>query len=267
MDRTENPERQLAVLEYTNRVSGLRRPPSEEKLKPYLLMQQGNPGAAEEAARIMERAAEMNWSADALRGAQYLFAGMAALAVRFAVEGGLEAETAYNARDLYIRRMDGCRTPEEVTALLREMFGFFTGRMAALPRERILSRDIALCTDYIDAHLYRPLRITELAELTKRTPGYLSTLFRKETGMTFTEYLMTRRTETAMNMLRYSDYGAAEISEMLGFSSQSYFIRCFRKLTGKTPAEYRRERRETEEGPAEKLIKEETREGGERSHD
>jgi AraC-like DNA-binding protein len=65
-------------------------------------------------------------------------------------------------------------------------------------------------------------------------------LFHRETGLTFSDYVMRQRIETAGNMLRYSDYSSTEISEILAFSSQSYFIRCFRKVYGMTPSEYRR---------------------------
>ena len=45
--------------------------------------------------------------------------------------------------------------------------------------------------------------------------------------------------EAAQNMLKFSDYTYAEISAILAFSSQSHFIRVFRKQTGYTPKEYR----------------------------
>ena len=57
--------------------------------------------------------------------------------------------------------------------------------------------------------------------------------------MAFSDYVLARRIETAQNMILYSDYSSTEISEILAFSSQSYFIRCFRKRTGMTPKEYR----------------------------
>ncbi len=233
-------ERQLAALEYTNRVSGFRHPGFGDEMKPYVLMQQGDPEAVEAGQRRIRAAAGLAWSGDALRNAQYLLVAAAAIAARFAILGGMEPETAYTARDLYIRKADLCRDEEEVYSLHREMFSFYTGRMAGVEKEKILNRDIVRCAEYIDRHLHRPIRLGELAEETGMTPGYLSVLFRKETGETFTEYVMRRRIETAENMLRNSEHTAAEISEALAFSSQSYFIRCFRKRTGKTPAEFRR---------------------------
>ena len=162
------------------------------------------------------------------------------LATRFAIEGGLDGETAYNASDMYIRKLDLCRTPDEVLDLHREMFGFFTAKMAARKKEAVYTRAVAESIDYIGSNLHMPLRIEEVAEHVNLSAGYFSVLFHRETGTAFSDYVMRQRIETAGNMLRYSDYSSTEISEILAFSSQSYFIRCFRKVYGMTPSEYRR---------------------------
>ena len=69
-------------------------------------------------------------------------------------------------------------------------------------------------------------------------PTYLATVFKRETGLTIASYIMHRRIDTACNMLRYSEYSASQISEILAFSSQSYFIRCFKQIKRMTPYEY-----------------------------
>ena len=151
----------------------------------------------------------------------------------------MDAETAYNTSDMYIRKLDQCRDVEDVMALHREMFAYFTSRMAGVKKKKEYILPIAQCVEYIEAHLHMSLRIDELAELVHLSPGYLSVLFRRETGKSFSDYVLYRRIETAENMLLYSDYTSTEISEILAFSSQSYFIQCFRKYTGMTPKEYR----------------------------
>ena len=107
-------------------------------------------------------------------------------------------------------------------------------------KETVYTRAVAESIDYIESNLHMPLRIDEVAEHVNLSAGYLSVLFRRETGTAFSDYVLRRRIDTAQNMLRYSDYTSTEISEILAFSSQSYFIRCFRKQAGMTPSEYRR---------------------------
>ena len=92
--------------------------------------------------------------------------------------------------------------------------------------------------EYIDLHLHMPIRLAELAEHVKLNPSYLSVLFKKETGVPVSEYILNRRIDTAKNMLLYSEYSASQISEILTFSSQSHFIRVFKKKEGMTPREY-----------------------------
>ncbi|MCR5297004.1 MAG: AraC family transcriptional regulator [Clostridiales bacterium] len=239
MKRIADPDRQVAYLAYLNRENEFQHHGYSEEMKQYTLMQAGDPAAVEESQRMMRKMLPVGLSTDPLRNAQYLFVANITIATRFAIEGGLDAETAYNISDMYIRKLDPCRDPEEVMDLHREMFSYFTARMAETDRKKTYIRPIAECVEYIEAHLHLPLRIEELAEHVRLSTSYLSVLFRRETGMAFSDYVLARRIETAQNMMLYSDYSSTEISEILAFSSQSYFIRCFRKRTGMTPKEYR----------------------------
>ena len=235
-----DPDRQLAYLAYINRENEFQHHAYDEEMKQYVMMQSGDPGAVEESQAMMHRVVATGLSTDPLRNVQYLFVANITMATRFAIEGGLDGETAYNASDMYIRRMDLCRTEEEVMELHREMFGFFTAKMAGQKKETVYIRSVAESIDYIESNLHMPLRIAEVAEHVNLSEGYFSVLFHRETGETFQDYVLRRRIETAQNMLRYSDYSSTEISEILAFSSQSYFIRCFRRQVGMTPSEYRR---------------------------
>lgn len=234
-----DPERQLAYLAYVNRENDFQHHAYDEEMKQYRLMQSGDPAAVEESQQMMRRNLAVGLSSDPVQNAKFLFLANITITTRFAIEGGLDAETAYNASDMYIRKVDVCRSVEEVMSLHREMYSWFTNKMAGLTREKVFSRPVIQCMNYIDAHLHTVLRIAELSEVVSLTPTYLSAVFKKETGVPVSEYIMKRKIDTACNMLRYSEYSASQISEILAFSSQSHFIRCFRKTTGMTPFEYR----------------------------
>ena len=240
MKKIPNPDKQLAYLAYVNRENDFQHHGYEEEMKQYLMMQSGNPEAVAESQEMMRKAVSTGLSTDPVRNIQYLFVANITLATRFAIEGGLDGETAYNASDMYIRKLDLCRTEDEVMELHREMFSFFTAKMAAVKKESTYTRAVAESISYIESNLHMPLRIDEVAEHVNLSAGYFSVLFHRETGTAFSDYVMKRRIETAQNMLRYSDYTSTEISEILAFSSQSYFIRCFRNAVGITPSEYRR---------------------------
>ena len=93
--------------------------------------------------------------------------------------------------------------------------------------------------DYIYDHLYEQIRLSDLAAQVGLNESYLSVLFKKETGVSISDYVRQRRVEAAEGMLRYSDYSCSDIGNFLAFCSQSHFISVFRKATGLTPRQYR----------------------------
>lgn len=233
-------DRRVAYMAYLDRENNTRHHYFDEEMKQYRLMQAGDPGAVEESAAMMRRMQEqLRLSRDPLLNVKYLFVANITIATRFAIEGGMDSETAYNSSDLYISGLERCRTPEEVLELHREMFGYFTRHMTSIKKDRVYSRPVIQCMDYIDLHLHMPVRLAELADYVKLNASYLSVLFKKETGSSVSEYILNRRLDTAKNMLLYSEYSASQISEILTFSSQSHFIRAFKKREGMTPREYR----------------------------
>lgn len=64
-------------------------------------------------------------------------------------------------------------------------------------------------------------------------------VFREVTGMSPNKYLMNLRINKAKDLLAETDMSVADVSIFLGFSSQSYFIRIFKKYTGQTPLKYK----------------------------
>ena len=94
--------------------------------------------------------------------------------------------------------------------------------------------------DYISDHLHSRIMIEETAKHLDISPAYLSRLFKSETGIPFSEYVNKKKAEEAANLMLYSEYTDTEISSLFGFSSQSYFIKVFRKFIGMTPKEYKK---------------------------
>ncbi|BBI31919.1 response regulator transcription factor [Cohnella abietis] len=83
------------------------------------------------------------------------------------------------------------------------------------------------------------ISIQSLSERFFMNPTYISQLFRKEVGETFTEYISRLRINHASELLRTTDLPVNEISERVGFQDYFYFSRIFKKLTGQTSSQYR----------------------------
>lgn len=93
--------------------------------------------------------------------------------------------------------------------------------------------------DYIDFHYKEELSLDHLAKLCSVSSSYLSTLFKKETGVTVTDYINGTRVRQALLLLNSTSLSIQEISEQCGFSDSNYFTRTFKKFQGKSPKSYR----------------------------
>lgn len=179
-------------------------------------------------------------SRDSLRNMRYHFVVQTALITRLCVENGLERELAYTMSDLYIGKMDMLSTPRQILLLHNEMLMDFTQKMAGLPKQQVYSIHIVRAIEYIYKHRNERLTVQDTAEALNINRSYLSSLFKKETGVSISGFIRSEKIKAAANMLRFSDFSYADIAEYFGFASQSHFTQLFRMETGYTPVEYRK---------------------------
>ena len=116
----------------------------------------------------------------------------------------------------------------------------YSRRMRLVRNSNIYSKQILRVLDYISEHLHTRIMINEAAKHLNISSAYLSRLFKAETGMAFSDYVNRKKIEEASSLLRFSEYTDLEISTLLCFSSQSYFIKIFKKYMGMTPREYKK---------------------------
>lgn len=93
--------------------------------------------------------------------------------------------------------------------------------------------------DRMDREHASPLDVEELARGVHMSAGHLSRRFREEFGESPYSYLMTRRIERAMAMLRLTDRTVTDICMEVGFSSLGTFSTRFKELVGVSPSRYR----------------------------
>lgn len=163
------------------------------------------------------------------------------LVTRFAILGGMPEEDAFNLSDYYIQKTERVRTPAELQGINIEMGVDFTSRVAQI-REQEISRyvlPVRQCMEYILRHAREKVSLDELAQEVNLSPKYLSDLFHRETGQTILTYIQKQKIREAKFLLRHTDNSLSEVSQLLNFSSQSYFTAVFRKTTGMTPRQYR----------------------------
>ncbi len=235
-------DRELFYKEYVRRESSAFRAPYPPELAFYNAIKSGDVNRTKDflSPSIIEKKGLGLLSDHPLQNLKYHLIITIAMIARYCIEGGMDLSDAYGLSDLYIQKTDRSKTPPEIEDIHRAACLDYANRMRLLRKRKVHSEHITKCLDFICDHLHTRITVALLAGHTGLDPSYLSRLFRKEVGVTITEYIRTQKIDTAKNMLVYSDYGSAQIASILAFPSQSYFSEIFRKHTGMTPRLYRK---------------------------
>lgn len=99
---------------------------------------------------------------------------------------------------------------------------------------------VNLAFQVIDAQYNKPLTLKDVAREVSVHPNYLSSLFARETGRTFSRYLSEVRIEKAKELMQNPALKIYEVAEMVGYSDYRWFSRLFKLYVGVTPGEYKK---------------------------
>jgi two-component system response regulator YesN len=112
---------------------------------------------------------------------------------------------------------------------------------AELARRGSYEAFVLLAQSYIDKHCAHPdLSLEETAAEIQISPGYLSRLMKQSTGFSFVEYLTRARINKALKLMADPTVKVFEVADRVGYRSQHYFSRAFRKVLGVSPSEYKK---------------------------
>lgn len=178
-------------------------------------------------------------SSDNLRQTQYLAVSCVALAVRYAIQGGLPQSQAYNFSDKCLMHIDTLTSPEEIYLYLFSAAVELTEMVCDAKRNNAYPAAVKDCILYIEKNIHNKISLDDLGKHCALRGDYISRIFKKATGQTVTDYIMNQKLETAKSMLN-GKYNYSSIGYYLGFSSESYFISCFKRKYGMTPRQYAR---------------------------
>jgi AraC family transcriptional regulator len=145
---------------------------------------------------------------------------------------------------LALRLYDEAREPDASSRLVMEgltleLLGELTRRRAPAT-ERRPARWLREARELLETRFAENLTLQEIAAAAGVHPAHLATSFRAQYHCSVGDYVRRRRIEYACQQLSRSKSPLAEIALDAGFADQSHFTRVFRRLTGVTPAEYRR---------------------------
>ncbi len=100
---------------------------------------------------------------------------------------------------------------------------------------------ITRAKDYIAQHQTEEMSLGQVAKAVNTSTFYFCKLFKKHTGINFTDYLSRVRIERAKNLLLNRNLRVSEIAYEVGFQSLTHFNRVFKRILGQAPTEYRRQ--------------------------
>lgn len=107
------------------------------------------------------------------------------------------------------------------------------------PQEQISNSYFLKIMKYINSYYNENISLKDVAEVVNMNPNYISQVFKKSTGTTFSRYLTDLRINHAKKLLETTNTSINDISQQTGFNDYFYFLKTFKKYTGKTPSEYR----------------------------
>ena len=147
-----------------------------------------------------------------------------------------KAKEAYFATPVISSRM-----AESLTVLL----SIFAEHLALKGNQIVLQQQnsepplITKAKQYINEHIGEDLSLGQVAAAVHMSSFYFCKLFKKATGINFTDYVSRARIERAKNLLINANLRISEIAYEIGFQSLTHFNRMFKKIVGESPTEYR----------------------------
>jgi len=206
-------------------------------------IRKGNRQEAEKWSYLVDTTGKSGMlSKNPLRQSQIMFIAFITMITRAALDSGVSEDLAYAMSDSYIQASENGKTVEYIEKLKMRALRDFVNAVNHAKSSPPYSRAVRKAITYMRSHMQEKVTLELLAKETGLSSSRFSHLFREETGESPMEYLRKEKIEASKNLLLYSERKIYEISEILGFSNESHFIKTFRELEKITPAEYRKAR-------------------------
>ncbi|MDO4622299.1 MAG: AraC family transcriptional regulator [Eubacteriales bacterium] len=173
---------------------------------------------------------------------KYFISNANMMASRLSIQNGVDTRRADAVSSHYHAEIISAKSMGDLTdcffALILE-YTKMNAELQELPSDSLLVHRVS---QYTKSHISEKISTRVLADRFELSESYLSTHFKKETGMTISSYVQKEKIREAKKLLDGTAKTLAEISSILSFSSESYFCAIFKKITGMTPESYRHKR-------------------------
>ena len=160
---------------------------------------------------------------------------------RAAVDAGANFKDIFMINENFQSNIEEFKDLEDLSVWISNMLQRFIS--LTFEFEKVKHADtVYKVIEFIKENYMRHISLEEIARYTYMSKTYLSSLFKKETGYSISEYLNNIRIDRSQSLLVESDLSIIEIARICGFEDQSYFTKVFRKVTDITPKKFRESR-------------------------
>lgn len=201
---------------------------------------QGNTAAALQIVSTLGSVRFSSISGSVLRDSQNRIISFNTLMRRTAYTAGVHPFYIDVISSNYVRLIENAATEDE----LNEITPFMIRSYCDLVKKRsmaLYSEPVRQILVTIDASISSDLSLKRFANELFLNTSYLSSLFKKETGMTLTDYVNQNRINTAKRLLKSTTLSIQSVATAVGIPDIHYFTRLFRRETGFSPREYRKQ--------------------------
>lgn len=217
----------------------------DEKATPYSVeirllscVQQGNIESLITEIKNLDSLIVMGrMSDDELTQYKYMAVSTITLATRYAIQGGLSENKAYEFADRVIKTIDKLTSKDEILQCTGIEIIKLTEDVKRNKKNPEFSPHIRNCIKYINENLYQKISVSSAAKHCGISADYLSQIFKKEIGENLSTYILRQKLEKAKAMLM-DGCSSKEICTKLEFSSPAYFVTVFKRFYQMTPSEY-----------------------------
>lgn len=180
------------------------------------------------------------YPANILRSRKDLSLFFIGLSGHAAIEAGLDISTVYSKQAHYTTLIENANSEAKIAEIEIRLFEDFSNATHNLLKTNdACSSFVKKVEVYINANLYNPISISELANNLNLSKYYLSKRFYKETGIKLIDYINKQKMDVAKELLKYTNYSISEIADQLAYPNLSYFCHLFKQITSVTCSEYR----------------------------
>ncbi|MBK1809852.1 response regulator [Clostridium sp. YIM B02505] len=123
---------------------------------------------------------------------------------------------------------------EYMTDILRKLAEYFSKKHTRKNDKIVLDIKRLICSQYMN-----DISVNKISQMIYLSPNYISLIFKRETGVTITDYLTSIRMDRAKELLKDTELLIQQVSEMVGYEDASYFSKVFKRTTGIHPLKYR----------------------------